>query len=232
MKLPNELAAIDFEAAIKGLPPSVIALRCVTDDQKALMATMLEHFQDIAADVAAYFSGQTSPFSRATSQGLLIGAETAYYLSLYSLLYFGWESLESAASKDWDTLGPVLSVYQNTPFPKCPGDALKLAITLDFESAMLKALGGGSISVKESRKALRGKGSTLPGTYGGDVLEVAPAFNEWVVQAIKKRLKGRSDLRVHLKDYDAKLKARNKTINQLLVGVRGERWRDGQRRLN
>lgn len=233
MKLSNQLAAMDFEVALNGLPPSIIALQCVTDHQKARMATMLEHFQDIAVDVAAYFGGQESPFNRETSHGGLIGAETAYYISLYNLLFFGWDALKLAARKDWGTLGPVLSIYQSTPFPQCPGDALKLAINLDFESAMLKALEGGSISVKESRKALRGKGSsTFPGTYGGDLLEVAPVFNEWVVDAIKSRLNGRPDLRIHLKDYQTKLKARNKMINQLLVGVRGERWRDGQRVLN
>jgi len=197
------------------------------------MATMLDHFQEIAVDVAAYFGGQESPFNRETSHGKLIGAETAYYISLYQLLFFGWDALKIAARKDWGTLGPVLSSYQSTPFPQCPGDALKLAIALDFESAMVKALEGGSISVKESRKVLRGKGSnTFPGTYGGDLLEVAPAFNEWVVDAIKKRLRLRSDLRDYLKTYQHRLKARNKTINQLLVGVRGERWRDGRRVLN
>jgi hypothetical protein len=233
MKLSNQLAAMDFEMALNGLPPSIIALQCVTDHQKARMATMLEHFQDIAVDVAAYFGGQESPFNRETSHGGLIGAETAYYISLYNLLFFGWDALKLAARKDWGTLGPVLSIYQSTPFPQCPGDALKLAITLDFESAMQVALDGGSISVEQSRRILRGKGSTLPGSYGGDHLEVAPAFNGWVVDAIKNRLNGRPDLRSHLKDYQHKLKARNKTINRLLrAGVRGERWRDGQRVLN
>ena len=233
MKFSNELAAMDFEAAINGLPPSVIALQCVTEHQKLRMATMLEHFQDIAVDVAAYFGGQESPFNRETSHGQLIGAETAYYISLYQLLFFGWDALKVAAHRDWGTLGPVLSIYQSTPFPQCPGDALKLAIALDFESAMVKALEGGSISVEQSRRILRGKGSTVPGSYGDDCLEVAPSFNAWVVNAIKKRLRGRSDLRDYLKTYERMLKARNKEINRLLrAGVRGERWRDGQRTLN
>ncbi|MGB3312578.1 MAG: hypothetical protein WBG32_00875 [Nodosilinea sp.] len=232
MKHSNERAAMDFELAINALPPSIIALRCITNDQKQLMATTLEHYQDIAADVAAYFSGSKSPFSRATPQGQMIGAETGYYISLYHLIFFGWELLESAASKDWETLGPILSIYQSTPFPQCPGDALKLAIALHFESAMQVALDDGTLSVKESRKGLRGNGSILPGTYGADVLDVAPVFDEWIELAIKKRLKGRSDLRPYLKDYQAKLKARNKMLNRLLVGVRGVRWRDGQMRLN
>ena len=213
--------------------PTAIAIQCATEDQKSRLRDITDHYRDIGAELTAYFAGVPSPFERESPQGRLIASETAYYLAMYSLLYFGWECLESAASREWDTLGPVLSIYQkSTPFPKCPGDALKVAIGLDCEAGMLKALGDGSISVRASRKILRGKGSTGEGTYGGEALEVGPAFNEWIVLAIKRRLRGRSDLRGHLKHYEAKLQARNKTLNRLLIGLRGERWRDGYRRLH
>ncbi len=226
----EKLPAGDALAAL--VVPTGLAIQCATKDQKSRLRDITDHYRDIGAELAAYFAGVPSPFQRESPQGRLIASEAAYYLSLYNLLFFGWESLESAANRDWETLGPALSIYQSTPFPKCPGGALKLAIGLDCEAGMFKALGGGSISIEASRKILRGKGSTLPGTYGGDVLEVAPAFTAWVVQAIKRRLKGRSDLRGHLQAYEKSLKARNKTINQLLVKVRGERWRDGLKRLH
>jgi hypothetical protein len=226
----EKLPAGDALAAL--VVPTGLAIQCATKDQKSRLRDITDHYRDIGAELAAYFAGVPSPFQRESPQGRLIASEAAYYLSLYNLLFFGWESLESAANRDWETLGPALSIYQSTPFPKCPGDALKLAIGLDCEAGMLKALGDGSISVRASRKVLRGKGSTLPGTYGGDVLEIAPPFNEWIVLAIKRRLNGRSDLRGHLKHYESKLRARNKTINQMLVAVRGERWRDGYRRRN
>lgn len=230
MKISKQIASIDFAAALRSLPPASIALRCATPHQQERMQVMIEHYRDLEADFSNFWGLRKRP-KMGAKQAALIGAERRYYFALYSLLYTGFEALEAAAAKEWGVVGKQLSPWGCYEFPESPGDALGLAIALDFEASMLVALEGGSISVKEGRRALGENPKIVSGGYAAERCDRI-SFVEWTLKSLAKRTRGNPDLKQEISAFRTAHKHRNRALKKLLVGVRGEKWAEGSVRRN
>ena len=77
---------------------------------------LAQHFQAMVNVLVDFFGAKRGLSERKTS----VIAEASHYLALYQVIYDCWDILKNAKAA-W-----------NAPFPEQPGEALILAITLDF----------------------------------------------------------------------------------------------------
>ncbi|AFY62801.1 hypothetical protein [Synechococcus sp. PCC 6312] len=155
-----------------GKLPRQWSIRVETVEQWAVYHDIRSHFTDIGLGLKAYFSGSPKP---KFADQLLIEKELDYYLSLYNLIWFGWEQIEAGLEDRQLRFGTLLClVDENTlwgtesglvePLPDSPGGMLRLILKWEciekFEPYLTKrvvntnAITG--LNLKESSKILRG----------------------------------------------------------------------------
>lgn len=219
-------------SALAGLPPKDLAEQCQTPDQQLRLAQAEGFYGDLRAELAAFYRGLPSPHENQPSEYKgLIQTGLHYYISLHELIHVGWEGIFKELSKAWRIQHGAMPL--NTP-----GKLLEFALELECECSMRVALEGGSISVERSRQFLSGKpipkSKLAPGTPGGEILGRGNPCYEWLLTKTGKYTKGNHRLRHQRKLLkDAHREYMKQVGRSLRQGkVKGERWKDGQRRLN
>lgn len=221
------------QRALNRVPPIELLALANTEDQKRWIGEISEHYSLIRSGLKAYFSGASLEY-RDPKEKQRIQAEIHHLLSIYNLIWFGWDEIRS----ELKTLGNAAA----DEFPEQPGELLTLYLELECEGMAAACIFGGTISAYESRQILASgvsSSSTSPGAkkrsdrtmaYAAETLERAgnaALLLDFVERAVKKRLRGNSQLREHLSRFQKSRKERIRLTKQSLKGARGVKWDDG-----
>lgn len=218
-----------------GKLPRQCSSRVETVEQFAIYHDIRSHFANIGLALKAYFSGAPKP---KFADQLLIEKELDYYLSLYNLIWFGWEQIE-VGLVDRDI--PLGSELAPDCLPDTPGGMLRFILLEDclammepyLEPRVIKANKVTGVSLKESAKILRGNTGKEPlegfssktierqagytSLYAKDSMSraVTGQLIAFIEYSIKKRCRGNNTLRRKLKQFQAVRQQKIKTISKL-----------------
>jgi hypothetical protein len=231
----NEGIQQNLLSVLDRLPPAVLFLHGLSPKQREGLDTAREHFSDLKLVLKAYFMGKENPISPAqASRKRFMEDELRYYRAIYDLLWFGWSEIKAEVQnqpESWDW------------FPEDPGSALMFIFSHDCDAMTGPIINNQPINVRESKRILmEKKTSPQKGSvsyqqraehhkrlvrskkYEQEVLErvsVSGLFLEFCSCAVRKRLRGKSQLRRELNQFKVLQKQHFERIRKLLEGRKG-----------
>ncbi len=234
----DESQQAEILKVVDGQPHITLCLQANTDAQKQTIAEIHNHFQVIKQALEAYFSGQKWTIED-PQEKRFVEAEIDCYLSIYSLMWFGWDEIESAALAKFPDGKEMLSKLT-------PGEMFNFYLDLECENMLHASLKGGTVSAHESYRLLSG----LPDTSNSSGKQAkrdsrtieyakqaesrssgAAEFLDFCEDAVKKRLRGNPTLKSKLAEFRSAKTRRVKFLRRILktCAVRGESWQDGKK---
>jgi hypothetical protein len=209
---------------LEGLPPLSLMGKNLTDDQIETLRVLKTHYRLLSDALKAYFSGQKNPIEDPKIRAS-VEADMKFYLAIYNMAWFGWREIEAEArTQGLDEI-----------WLESPGELLKAVLFWEciraFEAISSKnfkpndretmALLQGKELLTSPKDGLAKKRLDRTLAYGRETLEdggMAPKVMGFCEFAIKKRLRGKSQLKKELEDYRQAKKTYIKATKKFLQG--------------